>query len=75
MEMQPVISSNVLHILVDDPRVNEGEDVEHREARPIKLALRYEFLSLDYLCHQQHDRDAEYLIEQGLGTDKADALW
>ena len=51
MEMQPVISSNVLHILVDDPRVHEGEDVEHREARPIKLALRYEFLSLDYLCH------------------------
>jgi hypothetical protein len=52
MEMQPVISSIVLHILVDDPRVHEGEDVEHGEARPIELALRYEFLSLDYLCHK-----------------------
>ena len=52
MEMQPVISSIVFHILVDDPRVHEGEDVEHGEARPIELALRYEFLSLDYLCHK-----------------------
>ena len=52
MEMQHVISAIVLHILVDDPGVHQGEDVEHREARPIELVLRNELLSLYNLCHQ-----------------------
>ena len=75
MEMQAVNSAIFLHILVDDPRVHQGENVEHREARSIELALRKEFLPLDYLCHKKHDRDAKYLIDYGLATDKADALW
>ena len=75
MKVQPVVSVIVLHILVDDPRVHQGEDVEHGETSPIELVLRYEFLPFDHLCHQQQDRDAEYLIEQVLDTEKANALW
>ena len=58
MEVQPVVSVIVLHILVDDPRVHEGEYIEHSEARPIELALRYELLPFDHFCHENQDCDA-----------------